>query len=180
MGKSVSGDGELTHTEDADSKLRDGNHAKSKLAYGDESLGWNRTAVRSILEADMQKRQSQDRGLGLVFETPSIPLLARRIGRTATRAEDCLLGDITSAFAARFRGTPPERCYSAYEWIATAAPNVSRTYDASAPTSGERRRNAVSLLRPGTSWSLTTLAGCRDGVARPAGCLPQSSSGSRG
>lgn len=106
MGKSVSGDGELTHTEDADSKLRDGNHAKSKLAYGDESLGWNRTAVRSILEADMQKRQSQDRGLGLVFETPSIPLLARRKGRTATRAEDCLLGDITSTFAARFRGTP--------------------------------------------------------------------------
>lgn len=87
--------------------MRDGDHANGKLADRDESPGGNRTTIRAILETDVQKWQSRNRGFGLVFEAPSAPLLAGRIWRAATRAEGCVLGDIAGAFAAGFRGTPP-------------------------------------------------------------------------
>lgn len=73
--KSIRCNRKLTDADKTDAELRNRNDAAGKLTDGDNSPGWHRNTVRPVLEGNVQQRETQDRGLGFVFKSPSIPSL---------------------------------------------------------------------------------------------------------
>jgi len=106
LGESESGDGELADTKDSQSKLRNGHHAAGELPDGDDPFGRHWPAIGTILERHVQKRQAEERGLRLVFKSPSVPLILAGVRGTAAGTKDRLLRNVVAAFSAWFHFVP--------------------------------------------------------------------------
>jgi len=112
LGEGEPGDGELADTEDPQSKLRDGYHPAGERSDGDNSFGWHRPAVRTVLERHVQNGQAEESGLRLVFKTESVPFLlgygAPQLGQAIACSErfcpHSLQGFISTSGAAGLTG----------------------------------------------------------------------------
>src|SRR5882724_507455 len=72
-------------------KLCNADNAAGELTNGNYPACHNGCSIRPELERNMQKRQTTHCQLGFVLVAPSIPRVARRIGRPAVRTGQCLL-----------------------------------------------------------------------------------------
>jgi len=98
---------ELTDGQEADAELSDAHHANCKLADRDNATRRNWSSVRTVLERDMNERQTRDRDLRFVLVAPPVPHISRRIRSAALRARECVLRDLVSAFATGLHSQPP-------------------------------------------------------------------------
>ena len=102
LGEGIARNGELADADRANSKLRDCQHSAGELPDRDDSPCRNRSAVWTILEGDVNPRESCQGGFGFVLKAPSIPRLTSRIRRAALRAGYGLLGNFVFTFSTRF------------------------------------------------------------------------------
>src|SRR5947209_18012458 len=85
-----SSDGKLSDAKYTKPKLRNADNAAGELTNGDYPACHNGCSIRPELERNMQKRQTTHCQLGFVLVAPSIPRVARRIGRPAVRTGERL------------------------------------------------------------------------------------------
>ena len=102
----VSCDCELADADNTNSELRKREDAAGKLAYGNYSLGWNRTSGWSVFERDVNPRQPAKGCFGFVFKTPSIPFLFGGERCPALRTGHGLFRYLVLALSTRFHISP--------------------------------------------------------------------------
>ena len=101
----IHGNRKLADANETDAELRNGDHPAGELANRNNAPGRHRDTVWPVLEGNVQQGQPQQRGLGFVFKTPSIPLVFRRERSAATGTGRRLLGNLVLAFPARFHNS---------------------------------------------------------------------------
>ena len=97
--KRKAGKRELADAQHSDPELRDAHDTTAELPDSDDAARHNRRSIRPVLERDVHQRQPGDRQSGLIFIAPSVPRLARRIGRPALRTRERLFGDFVPTLA---------------------------------------------------------------------------------
>jgi len=101
LGQSIDGDSELANADKADAELENSNNPTGKRTNRNKPPGRHGDAIRPVFEGDVQQREPQDGGLGLVFEAPSVPfLLCGERGPTIGTSRG-LLRNLVLAFSTR-------------------------------------------------------------------------------
>src|ERR1035438_3849207 len=98
----IHGNGKLANANQADAELRNGDETAGKLTDRNDAPGWHRDTVGPVFEGNVQHREPQECGFGLVFKTPAVPFGFPGEWRPAIGTRHCLFGDLVSAFPARF------------------------------------------------------------------------------
>lgn len=90
---------ELTDAQEADTELSDTDNATGELSDSDDAACHDWSSVGSVLERDMDERQTRNRDLRLVLVAPAVPCILGWIRSTALWTSECLLRDLVFAFA---------------------------------------------------------------------------------
>ena len=94
-------DSKLADADQTNAELGNRDETAGKLANGYNALGRDRDPVGSVLEGDVEHRQPQEGGLGLVLKASAIPALFGGERGPANRTGRGLFRDLVFTFSTR-------------------------------------------------------------------------------